>query len=351
MDIILSTKDQMTPMERKKALEEGRDVDRVPCVPFMSEIKCRIHEVSIWDFWHDPKKMADTEIMVFNRYGQDRIIIGPNSRGITDALGGLAVYPKEGVPYMEETLIQTYDQLEKMETVDAEKSERIRVFGQAAEILSEKIKGRIPAEMSIGGPFTIASNLRGVEKLLRDCRKDEENVKRLLRIVTDSQKSCIDLAAKFNMGIAMADPVANPALIGPRFYEKFVFDYTKELTEYAKEKTGQKVSLHMCGNTYKIWKYLAQYDLNELSVDNIIDMKQAAEELGPFIPLAGNVDPVEVIMNGTKEEIIKQSYQCISDGIKSQKGFTLATGCDIPNMTDLDHIDWMMEAARTYPYR
>ena len=351
MDIILNTKDKMTPMERKRALEQGKEVDRVPCVPFMSEIKCRISGASIWDFWHDPKKMADTEIMVFNRYGQDRIIIGPNSRGITDALGATAVYPEEGVPYMEQTLVKTYEQLDDIEPVDAKRNERILTFARAAEILQEKLKDKVPAEMSIGGPFTIASNIRGVEKLLRDCRKQEENVQKLLRIVTDSQKSCIDLAAQYGMGIAMADPVANPSLIGPRFYEKFVLDYTKELTEYAKEKTGQKVSLHMCGETYKIWKYFIQYDLNEISVDNVIDLHRAAEELGEFIPISGNVDPVEIMMNGTKEEIIKASHACIEAGLKSEKGFTLATGCDIPNMTDLEHIDWMMEAARTYPYR
>ena len=351
MEIVLNTKDQMTPMERKKALEKGKEVDRVPCVPFMSEIKCRLSGSSIYDFWHDSQSMVQTEIMVFNRFGQDRIIIGPNSRGITDALGATAVYPEKGVPYMEGVFLKDYGQLDGMEAVDAVKNERIRTFEEAALMLQEKIKERIPAEMSIGGPFTIASNLRGVENLLKDCRKQEENVHRLLRLVTDSEKSCIDAAAKAGMGIAMADPVANPALIGPKFYEKFVFPYTKELTAYVKEKTGKKVSLHMCGNTYKIWKYLIQYDLNELSVDNIIDMARAAEELGPYIPVAGNVDPVDVIMNGTVKEITEDAHRCIREGLKSEKGFTLASGCDIPNMTDFEKIDALMEAARTYPYR
>lgn len=30
--------EQMTPMERRIAIAEGRDYDRIPCVPFMSEI-------------------------------------------------------------------------------------------------------------------------------------------------------------------------------------------------------------------------------------------------------------------------------------------------------------------------
>ena len=128
-------------------------------------------------------------------------------------------------------------------------------------------------------PFTISSNLRGVENLLRDCRKASEFVHRLMRLVTDTQKNCIDALAKYQIGIAMADPVANPALIGPKIYETFVYPYTKELTDYAYEKTGQKVSLHMCGKTYRIWDYLKTYQLNELSLDNIVDLGRAAEEL------------------------------------------------------------------------
>lgn len=184
--------------------------------------------------------------------------------------------------------------------------------------------------------------------LLRDCRKYPEEVHRLLRLITDSQKSCIEEAAVYGLGIAMADPVANPALIGPRMYEQFIFPYTRELTDYALEKTGKKVSLHMCGNTYSIWKYLRQYELNELSLDNIIDLERAVEELGESIPIAGNVDPVEIVMNGTKEEITQAVWKCMDIGGKAEKGYTLATGCDVPEITKPEQIDYFMEAARDY---
>lgn len=183
---------------------------------------------------------------------------------------------------------------------------------------------------------------------MRDCRKYPEEVLRLLRIITDSQKSCIDMAAKYGLGIAMADPVANPALIGPKMYEKFVFPFTKELTDYTAERTGRKVSLHMCGKTNSIWKYLAQYELNEVSLDNIIDLRQAAEEIGKYVPVAGNVDPVEIVMNGSREEIIEAVRSCIDAGKRAEKGFTLATGCDIPEITGPEQVDCFMEGVRSY---
>lgn len=348
MEVKKHREDQMTPLERKTAMEEGKDYDRVPCIPFMGELKCIMSGIRIWDAWHDPKKMAEAEIIPYNRYGYDRMVIGPNTRGITEALGGEFVYPENAIPYMETPFLKDYGQLDEMQPVEARKNPRIEPFCEAAGILQEKAAKIVPVETSIGGPFTIASNLRGVEYLLRDCRKCPGNVHRLLRIITDSQKSCIDLAAAYGLGVAMADPVANPGLIGPRMYEKFVYPYTKELTEYALKQTGKKVSLHMCGKTYSIWEYLRKYPLNELSLDNIIDLERAVDELGAYVTIAGNVDPVEIIMNGTTEEITRSVENCIDVGKRAEKGFHLATGCDIPELTAPEKIDVMMRAARDY---
>ena len=249
---------------------------------------------------------------------------------------------------MDVPLLDSYDRLETMEPVDAHTNARIQDFAGAAAILEKTALATVPVEMSIGGPLTIASNLRGVERLLRDCRKSPDDVLRLIRIITDSEKSCIDLAAEYGMGIAMADPVANPALIGPAMYEKFVHPFTKELTDYAYAKTGKKVSLHMCGKTDTIWKYFRNYQLNEVSLDNIVDLEKAALELGEAVPIAGNVDPVESIMNGTREEIRKAVTDCMDAGLKSEKGYVLASGCDIPETTRPEQIDILMEAVRTY---
>ena len=65
------------------------------------------------------------------------------------------------MPYAGEPFLQSFEQLNVMEPVDAFKSERIRTFARAAELLVEKAGEIVPIEASIGGPFTIAANLRG----------------------------------------------------------------------------------------------------------------------------------------------------------------------------------------------
>ena len=338
-----NTHDQMTPLERMQAIENGQAYDRIPCVPFIGNMRLSFLGVDGEEYWQSAEHMVNGEILAYNRFGFDRLFIGPNTRGISDALSLQLAHYGNVKP-----VIDDYSKLDSMEPVIASTNPEISRFLQAAEMLSEKAGHIVPIEASVGGPFTIMSFLRGIETLLRDCRRKPEEIHRLMRIVIDSQKSCVDELAKYGVGIAMADPVANPALIGPRFYEKFVFPYTKELTDYIYEKTQKKVSLHMCGETYSIWKYLSQYQVNEISLDNIVDLERAARELGEHVPIAGNVDPVEIVMKGTKEDIFAGVRSCIEKGRNAKCGYHLTTGCDIPDGTPIEHMDWFMEAARMY---
>ena len=343
MQIKIHSKDQMTPIERIRAIEAGDDYDRLLCTPFIGNMRLLFLGVSEEEYMNSAKLMAEGEILAFNRFGFDRLGIGPNTKGISAALEKTIEKDMSKKP-----VIDDYSKLDGMEPADAFSNKDLEIYMNAAEILSEKAGHIVPIEASIGGPFTIASFLRGVERLLADCRKRPEEIHRLLRIVVDSQKSCVDKLAEYGVGIAMADPVASPVLIGPRYYSKFVYDYTKELTDYIYEKTGKKASLHMCGDTRLIWKYLSQYQINEISLDNVVDLEKAAIELGEYVPIAGNVDPVEIMLRGTREDIFESVRSCIEKGTKAKKGFHLTTGCDIPDGTAIEKADWFMEAARKY---
>ena len=107
--------DQMTPAERITSAGEGKMVDRVITIPFMGELKCYLSGISIRDFWFDAEKIAQAERIAFNRWGYDRIVLGPNTRGIVEALGGTFIYPEDGIPYIESPYITDYGILDRME--------------------------------------------------------------------------------------------------------------------------------------------------------------------------------------------------------------------------------------------
>ena len=188
-------RDQMTPHERRLAMEKGERTDRIPVIPFIGEISGRLTGTSSREYWHDAGKMVEAEIAAFNRLGHDELSLGPNTCGILEALGGNVVYPEEGMPYFEGRYLTDYRMLDGMEPVRPEQSKRLLFFREALERMKKAADGVVDVAPSIGGPFTIAANLRGVEYFLRDLRKEPEQVKRLLRLVTDSMKNCVDMIA------------------------------------------------------------------------------------------------------------------------------------------------------------
>jgi len=343
----VNVKDKMTPMERKKAIQSGADYDRIPIVPFIDQWKCRRYHVTMSRIYLDPFSMAEMEIESFNEYGHDRMRIGPNSMGIAEALGANIAYPPDNIAYIKGPVISDAADLDRIEAINARKSSTIERFRTAAAELRDAAK-IVPLEASIGGPLTIASFLRDIEILLRDMRRAPQMVHRLMRIVTDSQKSCIDAFSEFGIGIAMADPVANPELIGAKRYGEFVFPYTKEITEYALEKSGHPVSLHMCGRTQHIWKFFKEYPLGEISLDNAVSLAEARAELEDYMTIAGNVDPTNVITLGTKEMIFDAVRKNCEEMRGAKNGYVLATGCDVPHTAEAEKVEWFMEAGRKW---
>ena len=188
--------------------------------------------------------------------------------------------------------------------------------------------------------------MRGCEYFLRDCRKQPEEVHRLLRLVTDSMKAAIDLIAPYADGFRMADPIASPALISPKYFREFAYPYLTEVMTYGADKIGRKPSLHICGNTCKVWDYFKEMPIRAISVDNIIDLQQAKEELGAHMILMGNIDPVRIILEGSEEELRKEVRREAQIAKDAPKGYIMASGCDVPFGTNLEKLDIWMDEVR-----
>ena len=231
-------------------------LDRYPCVPFLGDSSASWIGQNVRNYWHSVEYMVNTEIEVFNRLGHDGLGLGPDAYGIAEALGAEVIFPEDSGPYAGRGRIEDYQQLSNRELLNPKRDGRMPLFLEACKILRDKADGIVGVGSSIAGPFTIAGYLRGVERLLRDIYREEENVHILMRYVTDSCKVWVDTVAGLDVGISMADPLASPSILNPKKYAKLVYPYTKEIVDYVYEKTGKKPGLHMCGNTVAIWPYL-----------------------------------------------------------------------------------------------
>ena len=74
--------DEMTSLERIYAYEHGLSYDRIPSVPFIGNVRCKVGGMTPEEYWDSAENMVKAELMSYQRFGFDRLGIGPNTRGI-----------------------------------------------------------------------------------------------------------------------------------------------------------------------------------------------------------------------------------------------------------------------------
>jgi uroporphyrinogen decarboxylase len=83
-----------------------------------------------------------------------------------------------------------------------------------------------------------------------------------------------------------------------------------------------------------------------LSVDAPLDLAQARNRV-PEATLIGNVDPANIVMNGTPATVTAACEAAMIQG-GSNGRFILAPGCDVPPTSPPRNIDAMIRAAKQF---
>lgn len=340
--------DQMTPKERMEAFASGKEIDRIPCSPFLGESVAPIFGHTIYDYNHSIDVLVDVAVGSFKKFRPDSIGFGPGLQGIPEAMGSKVIFPKNNTPYISDPAIKDYSEIDKLKAIEPYKDGRISNFLEALKITIEKLSSDVGVGTSVGGPFTTASFLRGTDKFLRDMNKNPEMVHKLLEVSTQSVINYIDAACDIGLAPSLAEPNASCTMISEKNFVEFAKPYLKRCMDRIIERTGGGTTLHICGKTKKVWGHMIDIGIANLSLDNVEDIGELKEAYGDKVRLIGNVDPVETIFRGTREDIYKEARECIAKAYDSPKGFILSTGCDVPIGTDPDKILALMDAARIY---
>jgi len=338
----------MNPLEREKMIEETGSADRVLTCPFIDMFGAQLIDKNIREVNLSARLMADLEIVAYRKFGHDGVSVGPGLYGVPEALGVILDLPETSYPYVKKCVEIDYNNIEKLPICDSKLDGRLPIFLEGVKILIDEVSDEVSIGSSVAGPFSTAATVIGTEKFLKDIRKNPEGIHRLLKRVTQSVLNYMD--AVMDMGIvpSMPDPVASGTLISTKTFREFALPYLDICVEHIRNRMGRGPALHICGTTRKHWPEIKKLNLSALSLDNIDDIGEACEVLGDKFCIIGNVDPVNVMLNGTRESIHREVKKCIEKAYDNPKGFVLATGCDIPMNASPKNVEYFMEAARLY---
>ena len=336
----------MTSKERMQAYFAGEAVDRLPFFLFLGDTAGPYFGVKIRDYYWDPETMVEVECQVLRTFGNDNTDIVVGLRGVAEALGSQIGYPENGIHYLQKPVLQSYDQLETLRLPDPYRDGRLPLLLRAMALFQKRMGREIDIGIDIGGPITAAGAVRGNDRLLKDFCKDPAHAHQLLQFVTDCTLHVIQVFyQEFGVVPGIADPMASASVLSPKLFREFAWPYLQQYAQGIQKITGAAASLHICGQTKPLWPEIARLDFATFSVDNVEDIGEAAAALGQEKCIVGNLDPIQVVRNGTSQQVQAAAAQCYQKASKSPKGFILAPGCQLPIDCPVENFAAMREAA------
>ncbi len=192
------------------------------------------------------------------------------------------------------------------------------------------------------GPVETAALVIGYENFLMGLHDFPEEIHELLKRVTDFSIKWLKTQQSVNgtlKRIYLFDHT--PARVGAAHFEEFIFPC---LSRVCAEFPSAIKIFHICDR--RIAHVVGRFP--DMGIDvlyfaaDIAEVKKAA---GRRICLMGNLNPIELVLRGTPDQIVTEARRCISIAADEDGGYLLApSGALIPG-TPVENIRAIVEAA------
>ncbi len=346
-------KDSMTPMERGIAIASGMEVDRLPCNPNIANGVARIYGCKISEFNHNPKAIAEAQMVVYRKFGSDSLRVFTDLFPWAEAMGATVAYPEDDTADLLKPAICRIEDIHTLRPADPYKDGRLPVHLDAMKYLRELARDEIKCSAGVVGPFTNSFFLLGVDETLKMIYKNPEAVHKLCRISLETCKAYAKAVLDIGLVPTISEPMSSCTVVSPKVFREFSLPYLKELIDYIRDYNGTKVVVHICGQTNKIWNDVADLGIGGMSIDNVASLKECKLTIGNRTKIMGNIDPSGIMYLGTPQDIRIKTLESIMDGYDSKNGYMVMSGCSLPTDTPFENIETMMDTVREvgYPVR
>jgi MtaA/CmuA family methyltransferase len=333
----------MTGRERILAVLAAEKADSLPCMPITMMFAADVLGVKYGQYVRDHRIMAEAQIKTAESFGFDYVsTISDPTREACD-LGAKIEWYEDRPPGIneEQALFLDKSLLARMKAPGTMSGGRMEDRVKGVELLRERVGKDLFVEGWVEGPCAESADLRGISRLMTDFSDDPEFVHDLFEFTL--QRAVLFAAAQIEAGadiIGVGDAAAS--LVGPRIYKEFVWPWEKRLVDSIHEKGG-RVRLHICGNTRRILELAGTLNCDIIDIDYPVTMEQARSLTGMRQVLAGNLDPVREVRNGSPETIARAL-----ESLQSQAGapWIVAAGCEIVRDTPHGNVRALVEFAR-----
>lgn len=333
----------------------GEKTERVP-VAFLGSGAWIYHNsgTPYGKVWLDPEKMAEVHVRVVEKFQPDTVWFGSECKNLLPALvlGAGLKFRAMGSPDVDECgHVGSEDDLSRLDFTRIASHPAVEALKEAFRITKHKLGDEYLVNMHGDAPFTIAAKLIGEEAMMRAIFKKPAFVERAVDLAAELLIHFFEpmVADGSNVdAIAIADPTASGDLISKKQYERFALPYLRKFVDWAKAK-GIKIIYHICGyNTDRLDSF-SMTGVSCLSVEPKTDIIKVKEILHGKMCIAGNIDPVKIMLQGTVREV-ETACNTVIQSAGTDGGFVLMPGCGMPPTTPDENVRKLVQVAKEWKF-
>lgn len=335
----------MNSRERVFAFLDGRPVDRLPLMPVVMMFCADQIGVKYGQYVRDFQVLAEAQMRTAEKFDFDLVsTMSDPAREAFDCGARVEFYDDQPAAIIEsEALLADKTKLKQLRRPDPLGGGRMHSAVRAIELMKSQVGHEKAILGWVEGPCAEAADLRGINSLMLDFYDDPAFVCELFDFVVEMELryAQAQVAAGADI-IGVGDAAAS--LIGPRFYEEFVWPYEKKLVD-GLHAMGAAVRLHICGNTTRILDGMGRLGCEIVDLDYPVSIAEARRVMGPNQIVLGNVNPVVGLRDASPDEVAASFAEC-----HRQAGprYIVGAGCEIVRDTPLANLQAMVDYARTH---
>ena len=334
----------MNSRERVLAMIDHRPVDRIPFMPITMMFAADQIGVKYGQYVSDYRLLVEAQMRTAERFDIDQVsCISDPTREACD-LGAEVRFFEDQPPAFDESQAVLLDKttLARLKIPDPLGGGRMHDRVKAAALLKERIGGDRIVEGWIEGPCGQAANLRGINRLMLDFIDDPAFVQDLLDFVVEMELRFARAQAEAGAELmCVGDPASS--LAGPVIFRQMLMPAHKKLVEGLKSM-GLKTRSHMCGSTKRILKERGELGYDIIDLDSMVPLTAARMSM-PGEVLLGNVATVEVLRNGSVQDVVDTVTKCSRDAGDLH---IVGAGCEVPRDTPEENMLALLEFARSH---
>jgi MtaA/CmuA family methyltransferase len=321
----------------------GDPVDRPPNFDIMMTFAAHYINQPLSRYYLDYNILCEANLAVQEDFNLDIVQAISDPYREAHDFGLQVEFPDDGLPLSKIPLIQEPDDLKKLTAPDPYTGKRMSDRLEAIRHFREQVGGEVPIMGWVEGALAEAADLRGDTKILIDLYDRSEWIRDLLEIIVEVE---IDFArAQIEAGadiIGLGDAIASQ--VSPKMYAEFALPYEQRIFK-AIHDAGGLARLHICGDTSGIVPLMVDSGADIIDLDWMVNIKSAADTYGDYPVICGNFDPVQVMLQGTSDQVYQATQYCLLNG---GPRLISGAGCEIPDNSPHENLYAQMRAIQDF---